>query len=89
MKKRTAGFNLASEGHRLEIVDRDGGQLEPRRIAALVRRLLQPWVARVAIEQPNGIVVHRLLDADSDETKALRALTQRQGSLDGFLVSKG
>jgi len=70
MQERTAGLDLASEQHRLVIVDGDGGELEQRRIghtepgiAALVRRLLELRVARVAIEQPNGIVVDRLLDA--------------------------
>jgi len=70
MQERTAGLDLASEQHRLVIVDGDGGELEQRRIghtepgiAALVRRLLELRLARVAIEQPNGIVVDRLLDA--------------------------
>lgn len=70
MQERTAGLDLASEEHRLVVVDGDGGELEQRRIghsedgiAALVRRLGELRVARVAIEQPNGIVVDRLLDA--------------------------
>jgi transposase len=70
MQERTAGLDLASEEHRLVVVDGDGGQLEQRRIShsedgidALVRRLRELRVARVAIEQPNGLVVDRLLDA--------------------------
>ncbi|MCP9486188.1 MAG: IS110 family transposase [Gaiellaceae bacterium MAG52_C11] len=70
MHERTAGIDLASEEHRLVIVDGEGGELEQQRIShsedgieALVRRLLELGVARVAIEQPNGIVVDRLLDA--------------------------
>ncbi len=68
--ERTAGIDLASEEHRLVIVGGDGRRLEERRyahseegVAALVRRLLELDVARVAIEQPNGLVVDRLLEA--------------------------
>jgi transposase len=67
---RTAGIDLASEEHRLVVVEADGRQLEERRflhneeeLAALVRRLVTLEVARVAIEQPNGLVVDRLLEA--------------------------
>jgi transposase len=70
MQERTAGLDLASEEHRLVVVDDDGLQLEQRCIGhsedgidVLIRRLLGLCVARVAIEQPNGIVVDRLLDA--------------------------
>jgi transposase len=70
MDERTAGIDLASEEHRLVVVESDGRRLEERRFAhredgvsALVRRLLELDVARVAIEQPNGLVVDRLLDA--------------------------
>ncbi|MGH3112599.1 MAG: IS110 family transposase, partial [Gaiellaceae bacterium] len=70
MQERTAGIDLASEEHRLVVVDADGRDREERRyphseegIDALVRRLLDLGVARVAIEQPNGLVVDRLLDA--------------------------
>ncbi len=70
MQERTAGLDLASEEHRLAVVERDGRRLEDRRIAhsengleALVRHLQGLRVARVAIEQPNGLVVDRLLDA--------------------------
>jgi len=70
MQDRTAGLDLASEEHRLIVVDADGHQLEQRRVAhsedgieTLVRRLLTLRVVRVAIEQPNGLVVDRLLDA--------------------------
>jgi transposase len=68
--ERTAGIDLASEEHRLVVVEADGSRLEERRyshsedgIAALVRRLAELSVCRVAIERPNGIVVDRLLDA--------------------------
>jgi transposase len=70
MDERTAGIDLASEEHRLVVVESDGRRLEERRFAhsedgvsALVRRLLELDVARVAIEQPNGLVVDRLVDA--------------------------
>jgi len=66
----TAGIDLASEEHRLLVVDADGCRLEQRRIvhseegvAALVRRLRELQVARVALERPNGLIVDRLLDA--------------------------
>ncbi|HEU5212490.1 MAG TPA: IS110 family transposase [Gaiellaceae bacterium] len=70
MQERTAGIDLASEEHRLVVIDGGGRRLEERRVAhsedgidALVRRLLTLQVVRVAIEQPNGLVVDRLLDA--------------------------
>jgi transposase len=70
MDERTAGIDLASEEHRLCVVDAEGRQLDQRRIShsedglvALVRRLLELGVARVALERPNGLVVDRLLDA--------------------------
>ncbi|MHB1242914.1 MAG: IS110 family RNA-guided transposase [Gaiellaceae bacterium] len=70
MQERTAGIDLASEEHRLVVVDGDGRQLEQRRIShsetgleALIRRLDELEVARVAIERPNGLVVDRLLEA--------------------------
>jgi transposase len=70
MQQCTAGIDLASEEHRLVVVDAEGGELEQRRVShsedgveALIRRLLGLQVARVAIEQPNGLVVDRLLDA--------------------------
>lgn len=69
MQERTAGLDLASEEHRLVVVDGDGRELEQRRIAhteegidALIRCLAKLEVARIAIEQPNGLVVDRLLD---------------------------
>jgi transposase len=70
MQERTGGVDLASEEHRLVVVDAEGRRIEERRVAhseeglaALVRKLLALRVARVAIEQPNGLVVDRLLDA--------------------------
>ena len=70
MRERTAGIDLASEEHRLLVVEPDGSRLEERRVVhtedgidSLVRRLGELRVARVAIEQPNGLVVDRLLDA--------------------------
>lgn len=68
--ERTAGIDLARAEHRVVVVERDGRRLEERRyahseegIAALVRRLLELDVARVALERPNGLVVDRLLEA--------------------------
>jgi transposase len=70
MGERTAGIDLASEEHRVVVVEGDGRRREERRyahsedgVAALVRRLAELDVARVAIEQPNGLVVDRLLEA--------------------------
>ncbi len=70
MEERTAGLDLASEEHRLVVVDGDGRRRDEQRVVhsedgltALVRRLRELRVARVAIEQPNGLVVDRLLDA--------------------------
>lgn len=66
----TAGIDLASEQHRLVVVDGAGCRLEQRRythseegVGALLRRLAELDVGRVAIEQPNGLVVDRLLEA--------------------------
>jgi len=66
----TAGIDLASEEHRLVVVDHAGRQLEQRRIKqgelgvqALVPRLRDLQVAQLAIERPNGLVVDRLLEA--------------------------
>jgi transposase len=70
MHERTAGIDLASEEHRLLVVDGDGRKVDERRIRHseqgllfLLRRLLELQVERVALEQPNGLVVERLLDA--------------------------
>jgi transposase len=70
MDERTAGIDLASEEHRLVVVDEHGQRTDERRLAhteegvsRLVRQLLELEVVRVAIEQPNGLVVDRLLDA--------------------------
>jgi transposase len=98
MQERTAGLDLASEEHRLVVVDGDGGELDQRRIghsedgiAGLVRRLLEVRVARVAIEQPNGIVVDRLLDAGiavvpvhPNQLAAARDRYRTGGKSDGF-----
>jgi len=68
--ERTAGIDLASKEHRLVVVEQDGRRREERRyphseegISALVRRLVELDVCRVALERPNGLVVDRLLDA--------------------------
>jgi transposase len=65
-----AGIDLASEEHRLVVVDGDGVQLEQRRIRhsedglqLLISLLRAREVARVALERPNGLVVDRLLEA--------------------------
>jgi transposase len=70
MQLCTAGLDLASEEHRLVVTDSDGREVEQRRIShseeglrLLIGRLHTRQVARVAIEQPNGLVVDRLLDA--------------------------
>ena len=70
MQGRTGGLDLASEEHRLVVVDAEGRRVEERRVAhseeglaALLQKLLALRVARIAIEQPNGLVVDRLLDA--------------------------
>lgn len=54
MDERTAGIDLASEEHRLVVVDSNGGCVEERRVAhteeglaTLLRRLLELEVARV------------------------------------------
>jgi len=71
MNERTAGIDLASEEHRLVVIEGDGRSVAEQRVAhteegvaELLRRLLELEVARVAIERPNGLVVDRLLDAD-------------------------
>ena len=68
--EKTAGLDLASEEHRLAVVDEQGRQLEQQwirhdeaGIAALCRRLLELGVSRLALERPDGLVVDRLLDA--------------------------
>ena len=70
MDEHTAGIDLASEEHRLVVVESNGRSIDERRVAhteeglaTLTRRLRDLEVARVAIEQPNGLVVDRLLDA--------------------------
>lgn len=98
MDDPTAGIDLASEEHRLLVVDGDGRQLEQRRIShsedgieALVQRLLALGVARVAIEQPNGLVVDRLLEAGiqvvavhPNQLAAARDRYRSGGKSDGF-----
>jgi transposase len=68
--ERTAGIDLASEEHRLCVVDAEGRRLEQRTIAndeqglsLLCRRLVELGVTRVALERPNGLLVDRLLEA--------------------------
>ncbi|MDQ2911229.1 MAG: IS110 family transposase [Actinomycetota bacterium] len=68
--ERYAGIDLASEEHRLCLVDGEGRQLEQRRIghdeqglSALCQRLVELGVSRVALERPGGLVVDRLLEA--------------------------
>jgi transposase len=70
MDERTAGIDLASEEHRLVVVESNGICVDERRVphteeglVTLLRRLHELDVARVAIEQPNGLVVERLLAA--------------------------
>ena len=68
--ERYAGIDLASEEHRLCVVDGEGREVEQRRIrhdeagiAALCQRLVALGVGRVALERPDGLVVDRLLEA--------------------------
>lgn len=98
MQERTAGLDLASEEHRLVIVDGDGNEREQRRIphsedgiVALIRSLRTSNVGRVAIEQPNGLVVDRLLDAGiavvpvhPNQLAAARDRYRTGGKSDGF-----
>ncbi|HET8742325.1 MAG TPA: IS110 family transposase [Gaiella sp.] len=97
MQERTAGLDLASEEHRL-VVTAEGRRLDERRIvhsedglADLVRRLHTLQVARVAIEQPNGLIVDRLLDAGiavvavhPNQLAAARDRYRTGGKSDGF-----
>jgi transposase len=98
MQECTAGLDLASEEHRLLVVDHEGRRLQERRIthsedglAVLVGLLLDLRVARVAIEQPNGLVVDRLLDAGiavvpvhPNQLAAARDRYRTGGKSDGF-----
>lgn len=68
--EKTAGIDLASDEHRLCVVDGEGRQLEQRRVVhdeagidALCQRLVVLGVSRVALERPDGVVVDRLLEA--------------------------
>jgi transposase len=70
MQERNAGLDLASEEHRLVVIEQDGRRLEERGVPhsedgleALIRHLRGQRVARVAIERANGLVVDRLLEA--------------------------
>jgi transposase len=97
VQERTAGLDLASEEHRL-VVTAEGRRLDERRIvhsedglADLVRRLHTLQVARVAIEQPNGLIVDRLLDAGiavvavhPHQLAAARDRYRTGGKSDGF-----
>jgi transposase len=97
MQERTAGLDLASEEHRL-VVSAGGRRVDERRIvhsedglAELVRTLRTQQVARVAIEQPNGLVVDRLLDAGiavvavhPNQLAAARDRYRTGGKSDGF-----
>src|SRR5579883_1594109 len=98
MEQPTAGLDLASEEHRLVVVGTDGEIIEERRVVhseegleALARRLRELAVARVAIEQPNGLVVDRLLDAGvavvavhPNQLAAARDRYRTGGKSDGF-----
>ena len=98
MQERTAGLDLASEEHRLVVVDGEGRRLEERRIRhsedgleTLLGRLRELQVARVAIEQPNGLVVDRLVNAGvavvpvhPNQLAAARDRYRTGGKSDGF-----
>jgi len=69
--ERYAGLDLASEEHRLSLVDEGGRRLEEGRVShdeagieALCTRLVAAGIERVALERPDGIVVERLLEAE-------------------------
>jgi transposase len=98
MQEHTAGLDLASEEHQLLVLDHEGGRRDERRIAhseegiaTLIGLLLDLRVARVAIEQPNGLVVDRLLDAGiavvavhPNQLAAARDRYRTGGKSDGF-----
>jgi transposase len=98
MHESTAGIDLASEEHRLVVVDANGCEREQCRvkhdefgIEMLIRRLRELEVARIAIEQPNGLVVDRLLDAGiavvavhPNQLAAARDRYRSGGKSDGF-----
>ena len=98
MQQPTAGLDLASEEHRLVIVGADGEIVEERRVAhneegleSLISRLRTAGVVRVAIEQPNGLVVDRLLNAGvavvavhPNQLAAARDRYRSGGKSDGF-----
>jgi transposase len=98
MQECTAGLDLASEEHRLVVVDGDGREREQRRIphsedgiVALIGALRASNVDRVAIEQPNGLVVDRLLDQGiavvpihPNQLAAARDRYRTGGKSDGF-----
>jgi transposase len=98
VQEHTAGLDLASEEHRLVVVDQHGSRVEERRVShsedgigGLVRRLRELRVARVAIEQPNGLVVDRLLTAGvpvvpvhPNQLAAARDRYRTGGKSDGF-----
>ena len=143
MEGTSAGIDWASEENALCVVDAAGGRLaevvlahDEAGIRALVARMRELGVERVAIERPDGLLVDRLLDAgiavlpvhpnalkatrpryeasggksdgfdafvlaelartdshrlreltpDSDETKALRALTRTREDLVGARI---
>jgi hypothetical protein len=104
MDERTAGIDLASAEHRLGVVDGAGRQLEQRRIKhseagvqALIARLHELQVARVAIERPNGLAVDRLLEAGISvvpvHPNQLAAARDRSGGgksdgLDGYVLAE-
>ena len=67
---RCAGIDLASEEHRVRVLEGDGRSVEElvvahddRGIEGLARTLVGLAVERVALERPDGIVVERLLAA--------------------------
>ncbi len=96
---RCAGIDLASEEHRLRVLDADGRNVEEavvthdeRGIEGLLRTLAGLSVERVALERPDGILVERLLAAGicvlaihPNQVKAARPRFQvAAGKSDGF-----
>lgn len=103
---RCAGIDLASEEHRLRVLEPDGRSVEEavvthdeRGIESLIRTLVGLSVERVALERPDGILVERLLAAGiyvlpihPNQVKAARPRFQvaagKSDRFDAFLLAE-